>query len=44
VKTFGATITQLAWILVPITLLWGWLGWSLARQEERQRVQRVSIG
>jgi AAA family ATP:ADP antiporter len=44
VKTFGATTTQLAWILVPITLLWGWLGWSLARQEERQRVQRVSRG
>jgi ATP:ADP antiporter, AAA family len=44
VKAFGATTTQLAWALVPITLIWGWLGWSLARKEERQRVQRASIG
>jgi AAA family ATP:ADP antiporter len=42
VKAFGATTTQLALILVPITFLWAWLGRSLARQEERQRIERSS--
>lgn len=37
VKAFGVPTTQLAWIVVPITLLWGWLGWNLARQEEKLR-------
>jgi ATP:ADP antiporter, AAA family len=44
VKAFGATTTQLAWIAVPITFLWGWLGWSLAKQEEQHRIERVSTG
>jgi AAA family ATP:ADP antiporter len=44
VKAFGATATQLAWILVPITFVWAWLGWSLARQEEQRRIERVSTG
>lgn len=43
VKAFGATTTQLAWILVPITLLWGWLGWSLARREEKLRMTEQSL-
>ena len=38
VKAFGATTTQLAWFLVPITILWGWLGWSLAQREEKLRI------
>ena len=42
VKALGATTTQLAWVLVPVAFLWGWLGWSLARQEERQRIERMS--
>jgi len=24
----------MAWVLVPLALLWGWLGWFLARKEE----------
>jgi AAA family ATP:ADP antiporter len=42
VKAFGATTTQLALVLVPITFLWAWLGRSLARQEDRQRIERAS--
>lgn len=42
VKALGATTTQLAWVLVPVAFLWGWLGWSLARQEEQQRIERMS--
>ena len=41
-KALGATTTQLAWVLVPVAFLWGWLGWSLARQEEQQRIERMS--
>src|SRR5215510_9344764 len=37
VKALGVTTTQLAWIVVPITLLWSWLGWNLAQQEEKLR-------
>jgi ATP:ADP antiporter, AAA family len=43
VKAFGATTTQLAWILVPITFLWGWLGWSLAQQEEKLRMDKKAL-
>ncbi len=42
VKALGATTTQLAWFLVPITLLWGWLGWSLAKQEEKLKPGKAS--
>lgn len=42
VKALGASTTQLAWALVPIALLWGWLGWSLARHEERRRREHVA--
>ena len=41
-KALGATTTQLAWVLVPVAFLWGWLGWSLARKEEQQRIERMS--
>lgn len=40
VKAMGATASQIAWMLVPLACLWGWLGWSLARQEERKRTDR----
>jgi len=42
VKAIGATTTQLAWMLVPIVVLWGWLGWSLANQEEERRRKQVA--
>jgi AAA family ATP:ADP antiporter len=37
VKTLGVTAGQMAWVLVPLALLWGWVGWFLARQEEKLR-------
>lgn len=35
VKSLGMTVAQIAWVLVPLAILWAWLGWWLARQEER---------
>jgi ATP:ADP antiporter, AAA family len=35
VKALGVTAGQMAWALVPLALLWGWVGWRLARQEEK---------
>lgn len=32
-KALGATTTHLAWLLVPMMLLWGWIAWVLARRE-----------
>ena len=37
VKVLGVTAGQMAWILVPLSLLWGLVGWFLARQEEKLR-------
>jgi AAA family ATP:ADP antiporter len=37
IKSLGATAGQMAWVLVPLALLWGGVGWFLARQEERLR-------
>ena len=37
VKALSVTAGQMAWALVPLALLWGWVGWFLARQEERLR-------
>lgn len=33
VKSLGATTAQIAWVLLPVMLLWSWLGWFLARQQ-----------
>ncbi len=35
VKSLGATTAHIAWVLVPIALLWSWLGWTLARRKEQ---------
>ncbi len=32
-QALGATTAQLFWLLVPAMLLWGWIGWLLARCE-----------
>lgn len=32
-KAIGATTLHLAWLLVPLMLLWGGIGWLLARHE-----------
>lgn len=37
VKALGISAAQISWMLVPIACCWAWLGWSLARQEERRR-------
>jgi len=37
VKALGVTAGQMAWVLVPLALLWGCVGWFLARQEEKLR-------
>jgi AAA family ATP:ADP antiporter len=37
VKTLGVTAGQVAWVLVPVALLWGGVGWFLARKEEKLR-------
>ena len=44
VKALGVTAAQMAWVLVPLALLWGWVGWRLAREEEGLRLQRKSDG
>jgi AAA family ATP:ADP antiporter len=33
VKALGASTPVIAWALVPLMLLWGWLGWWLADKE-----------
>jgi AAA family ATP:ADP antiporter len=35
IKALGASSAQLAWLLVPAMLLWGWIGWFLAHREAR---------
>jgi AAA family ATP:ADP antiporter len=37
VKVLGVTAGQMVWVLVPLALLWGWVGWFLVRQEEKLR-------
>ncbi|HLZ35999.1 MAG TPA: MFS transporter [Nitrospira sp.] len=44
VKSLGITAAQIAWILVPLTFVWAWIGWSLARQEDRKRIGTAQEG
>jgi AAA family ATP:ADP antiporter len=37
VKALGVNAAQIAWALVPLACMWAWIGWSLARQEQRGR-------
>jgi AAA family ATP:ADP antiporter len=41
-KALGITAAEIAWLLVPVALSWGWVGWCLARQEKRRRAQRLA--
>ncbi|HEX4967111.1 MAG TPA: MFS transporter [Nitrospiraceae bacterium] len=43
VKALSVTAGQMAWALVPLALLWGWVGWFLARQEETLRLNRSEV-
>jgi ATP:ADP antiporter, AAA family len=40
VKSLGITASQIAWLLVPLALFWGWVGWRLAQEEEDRRIQK----
>jgi len=44
VKAAGIGTAQMAWVLVPIACVWAWLGWILARQEERKRMTSTPPG
>ncbi len=37
-KALGIATGQIAWVLVPLALLWGWVGWLLARQEAQLKL------
>jgi hypothetical protein len=37
VKVLGVTAGQMVWVLVPLALVWGLVGWFLVRQEEKLR-------
>ena len=38
VKSLGVAATQIAWLMVPLVLVWACLGWQLARVQGRKRV------
>jgi AAA family ATP:ADP antiporter len=40
IKALGATTTQIAWLLIPLMLVWGWVGWFLARRESLLQRER----
>lgn len=42
VKALGATTGIMAGVLVPVMLLWGWIGWRLGRQEASLQRERPS--
>jgi AAA family ATP:ADP antiporter len=41
VKALGVEAMQMAWALIPLSVVWAWLGWWLAKQEERQRLEQA---
>ncbi len=40
IKALGASTAMIAWALVPVMLLWGWLGWWLACAQRAKIVKR----
>jgi AAA family ATP:ADP antiporter len=44
IRALGAASAQLAWLMVPLMVLWGWIGWSLARDEARLQKERRAAG
>ncbi len=41
VKSLGVEATHMAWTLIPLSVVWACLGWWLAKQEERKRLERA---
>ena len=37
-RSVGMAAGHIAWIMVPLACVWAWLGWFLAKQEERKRM------
>ena len=37
-RSVGMAAGHMAWIMVPLACVWAWLGWFLAKQEERKRM------
>jgi AAA family ATP:ADP antiporter len=42
-KALGIATGQIAWVLVPLALLWGWVGWLLARQEAQLKLETAVV-
>jgi AAA family ATP:ADP antiporter len=40
VKALGASTALIAWTLIPVMMLWGWLAWWLAKGQREKRVKR----
>jgi len=43
-KALGAGTAQLAWAIVPIMLVWAWVGWLLGRREASLQRERSVTG
>ena len=41
-KALGATTGIMAGVLVPVMLVWSWIGWRLGRQESSLQSQRTA--
>jgi AAA family ATP:ADP antiporter len=42
-KALGATTTHLAWVLVPVMVIWAWIAWWLARRESAMQEERPGV-
>jgi ATP:ADP antiporter, AAA family len=43
VKALGVTMPALAWLMVPLMLLWGWIAWDVARREAALQREKQGI-
>ena len=41
-RSMGMAASHMAWVMVPLACVWAWLGWHLAKQEERKRMVPTS--
>jgi len=40
IKALGVSATHLAWLLIPLMIVWGWIAWFLARREARLQQEK----